>query len=106
MAFLKVLERADGTSCEYWRVYETNICWAEQTAHVTLAGYLNKEARDAGKRPMETKSFDYAPVDFPFPLNKLGEPDTNPISVTYETLKAVPKEASADRQWFMDAEDV
>jgi hypothetical protein len=106
MALKKKMDLPNGTSCEYFRIYETNICWAERSAHITLAGYLNQEAREAGKRPMETKSFDYRGDEFPFSLNKLGEPDTNPISVAYEALKAVPEEASAERKWFKDAEDV
>lgn len=69
-----------GVDATYWRVMETNINWAEQKAHVTIAGYLTKKARTNGSQPLISYSMDWQGEEFPYAL------DLNILKTTYEKL--------------------
>ncbi len=72
---------------EWWVVVETNINWLTETAHVTLAGWVNERAYLDGKQPIDSKSYDYTAENFPFKIVELDKPDVNTLSVAYDAIK-------------------
>lgn len=73
---------------EWWVVIETNINWLNETAHVTVAGWVDEKAYLDGKQPLDSKSYDYTADNFPFKISELDKPDVNTLSVAYEAIKA------------------
>jgi len=87
---MKILlpDRYGNGGVEWWVVIETNINWLTETAHVTLAGWVDEKAYTDGKQPIDSKSYDYTKEDFPFKISELDKPDVNTLSVAYEAIKA------------------
>jgi len=52
MALLKAVETEFGVPCEYFNIGAVQEDFKGKGTEVTLYGYANKEARDAGKQPM------------------------------------------------------
>lgn len=106
MALLKTKTQPTGTTCEYWKVIETNINWLNQSAHVSLAGFLDQAARQAGKQPLEAVSFDWSGEDFPFTLSVLDQENENTVKVAYEKIKESKlDEEGNETNFFVDAID-
>lgn len=108
MALYKQKEDIYGNSgIKYWRIIETNIDWANRQSHITLAGYVDKQARMDGKQPLECVSFDWNGDDFPFSINVLDQEGENIVRVAYEKIKESKlDEDGNETNWFVDAEDI
>jgi len=52
MALALTQDFDDGTQATYWRIYESNLCWAEDRGVIAVAGYISEDVRKAGKRPL------------------------------------------------------
>jgi hypothetical protein len=67
MALCKALPTDFGIDASYWNILALQVNRADQTAAVTLAGYLDEPARRAGRRPiavmMLTLAGDFYPGD-------------------------------------------
>jgi hypothetical protein len=86
MALLKNLQKDNtGVFCEYWRLAQVNISYLRKDCHIDLVGYVNKAARDDGKEPIDSRSFDWAESEFPF---NEDEPQ-NEREIAYEKIKAI-----------------
>jgi hypothetical protein len=85
---LTVASPYDGDIDGYWKIIETNINWLSRGSHVTIACYVNKQARIDGKQPILTRSFDWSGQDdFPFDLELLDQENENVIHMSYEKIK-------------------
>jgi hypothetical protein len=107
MALEKIKEIDNlGISGDYHKIVETNINWASRGSHVTLATYLNQQARLDGKNPLETTSFDWSGDEFPFDLPTLDAEGMNTIKVAYTKIKESKlDEEGNETNWFADAID-
>jgi hypothetical protein len=107
MALLKKKQDPYGNGgIEYFKIIETNINWLDKTCHITLAGYVNQKARDEGKQPIESESFNWANEEFPFDLEKLNLKDENTVKVAYEKIKESKIEEGKETNFFVDALNV
>lgn len=93
---LNLPDRYGNGGVEHWVVIETNINWLTESAHVTVAGWVDEKAYLDGKQPMDTKYYDYTKDDFPFQLSELDKPDVNTLSVAYEAIKAPKSEEPSE----------
>ena len=66
MALQKTKITIFGAPVSYWKVVETNVNWLNALSHITVAGYISKEASDSRLAPIESVSFDLNGADFPF----------------------------------------
>lgn len=86
MAFSLTKSTQYGINATYYKVIETNINYLNKTAHVTLAGWVDQEARDTNKQPIDSVSVDFTPDNFPFNTTELDPKDINPVKVAYESV--------------------
>jgi len=57
----------DGEAVEaYWKIIETNINWLTKSSHVTISAWIDQEARENGKQPFTSRSFDWSGDEFDF----------------------------------------
>ena len=90
----------------YWKIVETNINWLDKFSHVTLAGYLSRDARLAEKRPFEIQSFNWSGDEFPFGLDILNQEDENIVHIAYNKIKESKlDEEGNETNFFADAKD-
>lgn len=108
MALLLNYETKSGFKCSesYWKVIETNINWLNRTAHVVLAGWVNAKAKEDGKSPMDTKSYDYTEENFPFDEQELKSEGVSTRTIAYEAIKAPKVEGEVDQNVFSSAVDI
>lgn len=59
MALQKNLNHASGVTVRYWRIEE--IVVRKDAVMCRLAGYIDQQARQAGKVPLHSKYFDFVP---------------------------------------------
>jgi len=71
----------------YWKIIETNINCVAKSSHVTIACWINKQARLDGKQPFTSQSFDWSGDDFPFSMELLDEEGNNAVKISYEKIK-------------------
>lgn len=57
MALQKEITLASGHTCSYWRITQITSDFATGSGTVTLSGYLDAEARAAGKPPLSDARF-------------------------------------------------
>ena len=89
MALEKAIQTPyDTIDATYWKVAETNINYLTNQAHVTLLGFVSKEARDAGKQSIMDRSYDWSGDDFPFTIEELDKAGINAVKLAYEKIKA------------------
>lgn len=113
MALLKSKELPNGATCEYWRLIEININYANRGCHATIAGYKDQAARLAGKQPMDGISFDWYGDDFPF----VEDEPQNEREIAYLTIMVSAPQLDdegnpvldengniIETNWFADAE--
>jgi len=78
----------DGEAVEaYWKIIETNINWLTKSSHVTISAWIDQEARENGKQPFASKSFDWSGADFPFGIETLDEEGNNAVKISYTKIK-------------------
>ncbi len=89
MALKVAIEGNTGAVADYWRVVEVNLNWFSASGQITIVGYLKKEARQAGKRPLDARQF---PIEGPafaaFAPEVLDEQGANPLASAYRHVKA------------------
>ncbi len=90
MALLKEIKTVYGVSASYWRIVETNINWLSRCAHVTIAGYVDGEARNTGNQPLMLMHFDFFDYNFPFTKEEAVRREA------YEAIKTMPEFAGAE----------
>ena len=78
-----------GTPATYWKIVETNINWHEKRSHITLAGWIDKQARLDGHTPIDFRTFDWSGTEYPFETSVLDEEDKNALTVAYEKIKSL-----------------
>ncbi|MBI5954458.1 MAG: hypothetical protein HY865_22605 [Chloroflexi bacterium] len=83
MALLKTIKNIYGSDTSYWKIVATDINWHEKTAHITMSGWIDKEARDNGSAAIDQKTFDLIDTDFPF----VGKEPQNEREIVYGQLK-------------------
>lgn len=81
----KPTEFDDTITREYWVVGIANIHPITRSCHVVLFGYVNKQARDAGKQPIG------APVEVAIPWSAFSNPNNPTIKAIYDWLKLQPE---------------
>lgn len=81
-----------GYTAEYWKIIETNINYVDRVSHVTMGLYKDKQARQNGKNPVESASFDWLGDEFPFDIDILDEEGNNAVKIAYEKIKESKKE--------------
>lgn len=78
-----------GTETTYWKIVDTNINWLTKSSHITLCGWVDKQARLDGKQPTDQRSYDWGGTEFPFEVATLDEEDVNILTVAYEKIKSL-----------------
>ncbi len=108
MALQKTKELASGITGNYWKILQVNIDYLNSTSHVTIALYVDEEARAAGKNPLaEQQSFNWQGEEFPFGSSDLSAEDVNPLKVAYAKIKESVLDAEGEKtNFFGNAEDV
>lgn len=91
MALILQLELPNGATVSYWKILDCNVNMHDRRAHVTLGGFVNEQARLAGRLPLTTESCDWTPDDFPFTVG------ANWLAQAYLSIK--------EREPFTDAID-
>lgn len=89
MALKLSVQHDSGAVADYWRVEGLAINIAGLAAEVTLALYLNEEARRTNKRPIYR-----LPIELPA-VELIKESKKDPVAKAYDLIKAIPKWASA-----------
>ncbi len=104
MALQKSIEiKNSGVEVEYWKVSQLNINWHKKESHCVLEGFLNKEARDADKLPLDSRSWSWSGDEFPF-----SDEGSN-VSEAYDIIKTettTDEEGNVTDGEFKDAEEV
>lgn len=57
MALKKELKTEFGVTAGYWRIARIDQNFSQRIAAILMEGYADKEARQEGARPLETKAF-------------------------------------------------
>ncbi len=78
-----------GTNTTYWKIVDLNINWLTKSSHVTLCGWVDKDARLDGKQPTDQRTYDWSGDDFPFDIAVLDEEDVNGLKIAYEKIKSL-----------------
>ena len=69
MALKKKIEiKNSGVEVEYWKITQLNINWHSMFANCVLEGFLDKASRDAGKLPLDSRSWGFDESNFPFTI--------------------------------------
>lgn len=91
----------------YWKIIESNINWLTKNSHIVMAGYVDKQARDDLRQPLDFRSYDWANDEFPFDVLALSEEGHNTLTIAYEKIKQ-PKlnDEGVDTNEFTNALDV
>ena len=80
----------DGTASEaYFKIVETNINWLNRSSHITLVGWVDRQARLDGKQPIISRSYDWSGEDFPFDFEELDEEGMNTVKIAYDKIKSL-----------------
>jgi hypothetical protein len=106
MALVKQIEGETGAAAEYWRVIEVNLNYFAGVGAIALAGYISKNARNNGKRPLDAKQFPLQGVSFDaFQDAQLQADGKTPVKQAYLFIKSyVPAEGQPANP-FVDAVD-
>lgn len=79
-----------GVDAVYWKIVQTDVNWVRKSCVVTLAGWVNKDARDNGKDPFSYEAFTWGGEQFPF----VGPDDRRPfgdiVAGVYFIIKLYP----------------
>ena len=84
-----------GISATYFKILETNINYLNGVCHVTLAGYADKVARDAGAEPLMLIHFDWPEgpdgvvKNMPITISEQNKLDKNTVSIAYTVIKSL-----------------
>jgi hypothetical protein len=79
MAFEKSIETDFGVTASYWRLVAVQHDIASGNGAIVLAGYADKAAREAAKKPMATHTLNYINAEY-------GADDDR--AAVYQKLKA------------------
>jgi len=106
MALLVDIEGETGAVAKYWRVIECNLNFFAGVGAIALAGYLTKQARNAGKRPLDARQFPLQGASFDaFQDAALQAAGMTPVKAAYLFIKGyVPAEGQPPNP-FADATD-
>ncbi len=86
MALQKSLEyQRTGFMCNYWKIGECKLESNSTNGSVTLLGYKDKDARDAGKAPVESKQYSFGGY---YTLTEMDKSDNNVLKMSYAAIKA------------------
>jgi hypothetical protein len=96
MALQKDIETNYGNIASYWKVISTNIDWHGKTAEITLAGFIDKDARVGGKAPIVIYRYNVINDKFTF------SPENNVLTTAYELIKKSEEHDAS----FIDAQDI
>ena len=94
MALIKKIKTNLGIDATYWKIVDLNINWLDKTSHISLLGWVDKNARDNGLKPLTQRNFDFNNVEFPF----IDEEPQNERETAYNKIK--------QSEEFADAEDL
>jgi len=89
MGLLIKKELPTGEVVEYHKITVTNIDWHRKNAVISVASFIDKEIRDAGKSSVITKLFEFRErkplIKFPFDLER------NVVEDAYKEIKRLPE---------------
>jgi hypothetical protein len=112
MAFSKALTLPSGVTADYWRVNDIRLDFDGGSAHVTLALYVDAEARQAGKIPVKTEVHGLAIAPFKasgdaraIAYTVLKTPNPGVQLIPSEVEGEEPTEVVTEANWFADAVD-
>lgn len=91
MALIKSISTGFGIDATYWKIVDLNINWLDKNSHISLLGWADKTARDAGLNPLDQRSFDYSGEEFPF----IDEEPQNERETAYTKIKETDEFADA-----------
>jgi len=77
----------NGTEVEYWMISTAFIDYLRKHAEISLSGFVNKTARDAGKSPVLIRSFTWDGDEFPFNEELLTLEGNTLRSLSYKKIK-------------------
>lgn len=99
MALNQIIQHQTGAYSSYWRITLTNINYLNQTAVIQMLGYVDENARQAGKLNLDDRAFivDEANFNQYFSVTELDQ-NTNPVKQAYLYVKTTAE--------FVDAVDV
>lgn len=83
MALSKKIKTNLGIDATYWKIVDLNINWLDKTSHISLLGWVDKNARDNGLKPLTQRNFDFNNVEFPF----IDEEPQNEREIVYIKIK-------------------
>lgn len=106
MALIKDIEGETGASAQYWRVIECNMNYFANVGAIALAGYVSKNARQNGKRPLDARQYPLQGTAFDaFQDAALQASGKTPVKQAYLFIKSyVPAEGQPANP-FTDAID-
>jgi len=91
MALQKNIESQSGAIATYHKIMENSIDWVQKAAVITMASYVDKNARDNDKAPLMYGRYQWGGGDFPYGTDE----SENIREVTYDKLKTLPEWADA-----------
>lgn len=88
MALNQLIQHPTGAYSSYWKVTTTNLNYVNQIATIIMLGYVDEQARQAGKANLDMKSFviDASTFQQYFSVTELDE-NTNPVKQAYIYIK-------------------
>ena len=89
MALKKTIPNQFGSNTTYWKIVDVNTNNLVNSAHVTLCGWVNKQARVDGKQPTDQRSYDWGNADFPFTTEELDKLGNNAVKLSYNNIKSL-----------------
>ncbi|NYZ17912.1 hypothetical protein HL658_35675 [Azospirillum sp. RWY-5-1] len=99
MALVKAIPTDFGIDATYWHIHAIDIARPQRAVQVTMAGYIDADARRGGRRPIASLTLQLAGDRFP------GTIDGIAYAAIYERL-ATPGEVPDDGDptgWFVGA---
>lgn len=90
MALQKSITTPSGAAATYWKAAVIELDHYRNEAHVLLLGFIDQQARDAGLRPLDSRSFFFEHDGF----TGFGH-EVNNTQVAYAKIKTSPEFADA-----------
>lgn len=85
MALSKNVTLDSGAVASYWKVFSDKVSWHLGRADFVLAGFLDENARNANKQPLDYMSYSIEDI------SDVLDIDTATVSQLYTYLKTLPE---------------
>lgn len=92
MALNQIIQHETGAYSSYWRITNVSLDYKNAIAEITILGYVNEEARQNDRSPLDQRKNTVSNIDF---LTYFSVPEldtnTNPVKQAYLYTKITPE---------------